>query len=85
MKEKIAQLINKHPKTNQIIPHVRVNDVCRVQTEVLKLDFIELFNCLEKLEAQFFYWWTAAKSQQRDQQVQQTLRTHQMAQQNLRS
>ncbi len=45
VKREIPQPINKQ---------VGAHDACREQSEVLWQDFIELFNCLNKLEAQFF-------------------------------
>jgi len=44
------EVTDKYLKLNPIILHVGTNDVCRQQSEVLKQDFIELFNCLDKVE-----------------------------------
>lgn len=66
------EVTDKYLKLNPIILHVGTNDVCRQQSEVLKQDFIELFNCLDKVEASLCLQCISGSSQQRDQHVQQT-------------
>ncbi len=44
----------KHKTANQIIIHVRKNDILKEQSELFKKDFTELFETVQRLEVQSF-------------------------------
>ncbi len=44
----------KHKTANRVIIHVGKNDIRKEQSELLKKDFTELFETLQRLEVQSF-------------------------------
>ncbi len=50
----LRNILMKHKTANQIIIHVGKNDIRKEQSELLKKDFSELFETLQRLEVQTF-------------------------------
>ncbi len=52
--KELRNILMKHKTANQSIIHVGKNDIRKVQSELLKKDFSELFETLQRLEVQSF-------------------------------
>ncbi len=57
----------KHKTENQIIIHVGKNDIRKEQSELLKKDFTELFETLQRLEVPSFHRSSGDNIQQGEQ------------------
>ncbi len=51
---KLRNILMKHKTANRILIHVGKNDIRKEQSELLKKDFSELFETLQRLEVQSF-------------------------------
>ncbi len=52
--KELRNILMKHKTENRIIIHVGKNDIWKDQSELLKKDFSELFETLQRLEVQSF-------------------------------
>ncbi len=52
--KELRSIVMKHKTANRIIIHVGKNDIRKGQSEMLKQDFSELFETLQRLEVQSF-------------------------------
>ncbi len=58
--KELQNILMKHKTANRIIIHVGKNDIRKEQSELLKKDFTELSETLQRLEIQSFYQWTTS-------------------------
>lgn len=54
LNEELSNILSHHGAFDQIILHVGTNDILRGESEILKRNFNELFNKIEKLSTQKF-------------------------------
>ena len=52
--QKLATIILEHPKISQIIVHAGLNDIQREQSELLKRDYADLLDTLDKIHIKSF-------------------------------
>ncbi len=52
--KELRSIVMKHKTANRVIIHVGKNDIRKRQSEMLKQDFSELFETLQRLEVQSF-------------------------------
>ncbi len=56
--KELRSIVMKHKTANRVIIHVGKNDIRKGQSEMLKQDFSELFETLQRLEVQSYHQWT---------------------------
>uniref|UniRef100_A0AAX7U0Y4 SGNH hydrolase-type esterase domain-containing protein n=1 Tax=Astatotilapia calliptera TaxID=8154 RepID=A0AAX7U0Y4_ASTCA len=52
--DRIPNILASHPQVNRLIIHIGTNDIPKQQSELLKLDFLELFSLLGQLQVSAF-------------------------------
>uniref|UniRef100_A0AAX7TMW2 SGNH hydrolase-type esterase domain-containing protein n=1 Tax=Astatotilapia calliptera TaxID=8154 RepID=A0AAX7TMW2_ASTCA len=52
--DRIPNILASHPQVNRIIIHIGTNDIPKQQSELLKLDFLQLFSLLGQLQVSAF-------------------------------
>uniref|UniRef100_A0A3B4EQY9 SGNH hydrolase-type esterase domain-containing protein n=1 Tax=Pundamilia nyererei TaxID=303518 RepID=A0A3B4EQY9_9CICH len=52
--DRIPNILASHPQANRLIIHIGTNDIPKQQSELLKLDFLQLFSLLGQLQVSAF-------------------------------
>ncbi|CAI5670854.1 unnamed protein product [Oreochromis niloticus] len=52
--DRIPNILGSHPQANQLIIHIGTNDIPKQQSELLRLDFLQLFSLLGQLQVSAF-------------------------------
>uniref|UniRef100_A0A3B4FU33 SGNH hydrolase-type esterase domain-containing protein n=1 Tax=Pundamilia nyererei TaxID=303518 RepID=A0A3B4FU33_9CICH len=52
--DRIPNILASHPQVNRLIIHIGTNDIPKQQSELLKLDFLQLFSLLGQLQVSAF-------------------------------